>query len=760
MTTKGKILAACAIIMPAALPVSAVAQEAAGETVADSGEIIVTASKREERLQDVPGAIDAIGGETIDNLGVRSFRDYASLVPGLSQRDSGQPGVGTIILRGLNSGPQQTTNTAAFYIDDAPFSLSGYLSQSALTTPSPELAEIERIEVLKGPQGTLYGAGSLGGLIRIITKKPDPNRFYGNVRGEVSHVESGEEGFLIRGSVNIPIVEDVAAVSATGFYRREPGFVDNVGTGTRDVNRSNLAGGRLALMFRPTPELTINLSGLYQDIENFGAASLATRPGTFIPRFGGYSYSAFRDFGGEVKYRVATGSIDYETSAGTLTAVASYAKYNVNYSSDASVQYIAAGRTFLNGIVAGSGGLTRSQFFFNQPTDVILPANTLAEGYFSPNAEKVSAEVRFTSKRLGPIEFMAGAFYTDEDSVYYANIIPFTAANVPFAAPFNQLIRTTTTSKYKEIAGFGNLTFYLTDKLDVTGGIRYAENDQLSGTGGPGALTYFTPRAPLTFPIKESATTYLATVRWRPTSDLSFYARAASGYRPGGPQTNPTPPAGAQTIIRSDTVWNYEAGVKGRALDGALSFDVSVYHIDWNDIQLNTLANGIVLGGNAAAATVDGFELELMMRPSELLSVGINAGHTDAKIKDISAGAAAVSGARAGDKLPLTPAWTVALIADHQLPLSSDALGNIGFTLRHQSEAPATYPVLDPTPTQTLPEITTLDLRASVTFAERYTVQARVDNALNKFSFTNIDPAGNAVALRPRTFTLGVSVDF
>jgi outer membrane receptor protein involved in Fe transport len=226
------------------------------------------------------------------------------------------------------------------------------------------------------------------------------------------------------------------------------------------------------------------------------------------------------------------------------------------------------------------------------------------------------------------------------------------------------------------------------------------------------------------------------------------------------PQTNPTPPAGAQTIIRSDTVWNYEAGLKGKALDGALAFDISIYHIDWNDIQLNTLANGIVLGGNAAAATVDGFELELTLRPSDLLTVGVNAGHTDAKIKDISAGAAAVSGARAGNKLPLTPPWTVALIADHRLPISPDISGNIGVTLRHQSKAPATYPALDPTPTQTLPDITTLDLRASATFGERYTLQARVDNALNQFSFTNIDAAGNAVALRPRTFTLGFGVEF
>ncbi len=753
MRSKTWILTRCAIGALIMSPGAALAQESTDAETAsqDANDIVVTASKREERLQDVPTAITAVTGEAIEAMGVTSFRDYASLIPGLTQRDTGSPGLGTIILRGLNSGPQQTSNTAGYYIDDTPFSASGYLAVSGLMTPEPELAEIERIEVLKGPQGTLYGAGSLGGLIRVVTKKPDPSRLYGTVRGEVSDVDGGEMGFLLRGTINVPVAADTVAISATGYYRRLPGFVDNVTTGTRNVNRSNVSGGRIALFAEPAPDLKINISGQYQDIKSFGSSSLETLPGSFIPAYGGYAYSAFRDFGSRVKYRLGSASVEYDTGIGTVTAAASYAKYNVSLRADYTSVYIPTARAVLGPV---------SQLLFGAPIDTILPASTLAEGLINPAAEKYSAELRFASKRLGPVEFLAGLFYTDEDSIYITTVTPFTAADAPLQAPFQTLIRATTTSKYKEIAGFGNLTFYLTDALDVTGGIRYARNDQVSGTGGPGGVTYFRPRTPLTFKFEDDATTYLATVRWRPARNLSLYARAASGYRPGGPQTNSAPPPGAQTFVRPDSVWNYEAGIKGSALNGTFSFDASIYHIDWDDIQLNTLVNGFVLGGNAASATVDGFELQLQARPSHLLTVGANVGHTNARLKAITPAAAAVTGASAGDRLPLTPPWTAAVIADHAIPLSDTMDGNVGATLRFQSATASTYKLLDPTATQKLPEITTVDLRASVTFDKRFTAQVRVENLFDVLAFTNIDASGGGVVIRPRTISLGLSANF
>ena len=168
-----------------------------------------------------------------------------------------------------------------------------------------------------------------------------------------------------------------------------------------------------------------------------------------------------------------------------------------------------------------------------------------------------------------------------------------------------------------------------------------------------------------------------------------------------------------------------------------------------------------MLGGNAASAKVDGFEAQLTARPSDLLTINANFGHTKPVIADIAAGAAAVSGARIGNRLPLTPTWTAAITADHGLPFSDTVIGNIGATLRFQSDMAATFPALDPSRTNKLPEITTLDLRASVTFSERFTVTARVENVTNAFRFTNYDYSqSTGVVIRPRTVSLGVSADF
>src|SRR5690606_11579937 len=424
-----------------------------------------------------------------------------------------------------------------------------------------------------------------------------------------------------------------------------------------------------------------------------------------------------------IKYRIANANAEYRVGIGTFTASGSYARYKTRIETDATATYIPVARAVLAPL---------SQDLFGAPIDTILPADSNARFYASPNMEKWTGEVRFASDRLGPIEFMVGGFYTDEDNVYYTTVFAHDADGALRAAPFDQLVKATTSSRYKEIAGFGNLTFYLTDTLDIQGGLRYAHNKQVAGTGGPGGITYYLPRVPRTFDFSDNSMSYLATLRWRPTRNFSAFVRAASGYRPGGPQTNPAPPPGAQTFVRPDTVWNYEAGIKGSALDGALSFDISAFRIDWKDIQINSLFNGIVLQGNGASARVDGIEMQLTARPSDLLTISGTMGHTNARLKSIDPGASSATGARAGDKLPLTPAWTTSLIVDHRLLLGSTVEGNVGATLRFQSDMPATFPALDPSLQNKLPEVTTLDLRASVTFDERFTVQLRADNLFDK----------------------------
>jgi outer membrane receptor protein involved in Fe transport len=707
-------------------------------------DIVITATKREERLRDVPGAVTAITGANIDKLGVQSFRDYASLVPGLSQRDAGAPGLGTVILRGLNSGAQQLTNTTAYYIDDTPFTASGFVSNGALVTPEPELAEIDRIEVLKGPQGTLYGASSLGGLIHVVTKKPDATAFFGSLRGELSTIDGGGTGYMLRGSVNLPLVRDKLAIQATGYYRRMPGYTDNVVTGTDNVNKSDLYGGRIAIRATPTDRLTIDIAGVLQHITNDGYNFEKLIGGTLTPLYGLYKYNQYKDFGSEIRYRVVSGTATWKTDIGSLIASGSYARYQNDTQSDATGTYLPVALS----VAPGKG--------------YVIPANTGVVANPSPSLTKYTGEIRFVSKRLGPVEFMVGGFYTHEQAIYDINVVlQNTITGVTLPAPLNFLYHTRSGSRYEEVAGYGDLTFYLTDRLDVQGGIRYAHNTQLATTGGDGAIYAFSPRAKFVFPIKGNATTYLATLRWRPTDTISAYVRAASGYRPGGPQTNPSPPPGAQLLITPDTVWNYEAGVKSSLLNGALTANIAVYHIDWKNIQLNTLdATGVVLQANGGAAKVDGWELELVARPSKYLTFTANAGQTNARLTSILSGVTSVTGAKVGNKLPLTPEYTVAITGDQRIPLADRTTGFVGATLRFQSDMPNNYPGASPAlQPKKLPSITTVDLRAGVDFA-RFGLQLRVQNLLNERAITNVGTDFMATVIPPRRYTLAFSADF
>ncbi|HZG47077.1 MAG TPA: TonB-dependent receptor [Allosphingosinicella sp.] len=722
----------------------------AGQDDAETGNvIIVTASRRRERLQDVPSAVTAFDGRTLETIGAQNFRDYVGLIPGLSQRDLGNPGQGTIIIRGLNTGPQSITNTTATYIDEAPFSASGFLSAAAILTPDPDIADLDRIEVLKGPQGTLYGANSLGGLVRIITARPDASRAFGRAWGEVSTVEGGSVGYSARGSINVPIVPDVLAIRANGVYRLAPGWTDNVTLGTEDVNESIIRGGRLALRFTPTDRLTVDLGGIYQEIENRGNARQDNITGTLQPRDREYSYRALVNAESNLTYKLLNGSVDYDFGRVSLIGTASYGEYQTDQFSDASETFVPTLRAI--GLAA------------------IIPATAQVIGDISPNLEKFTAEVRLVSERIGAFEFVLGGFYTDESNVYRANYFVNNAQGVPLAAPFNVLVRTTTLNDYKESAAFGNLTFYLTDDFDITGGVRFAQNEQVAQTGGPGAVVFYAPRATANFTFEDNVTTYLATLRWRPSRDVSTFLRAASGYRPGGPQNNPAPPAGAQTEIRPDETWNYEAGVRAQLFDNRLSLGASIYHIDWSDIQLNTNFMGVVLQANGGEAKVDGAELELAFRPSPGLTLATNVGYTDARLARVDPGVTTSVGARAGDALPLTPKFTLAMIGDYRMPLGESTNLNLGATFRHRSKMPSSYPGSILNPNIEVPSATTIDLRAGVDF-RNFTIQVRADNVFDELVYTTlatnylVTPAipvpTTATVARPRTLTLAVSARF
>lgn len=744
------LLALCLVATEAAAQTGA-APEAATPTEADHessnlGDIVVTASKREQRLRDVPSAITVLTGDRLETLGVQSVRDYATLTPGLTVQDSASPGYGKIFIRGLTTGSLQQSATTVYYIDEVPFTASSANGGGAFIAPDPELTDIDRIEVLKGPQGTLYGASSLGGVIRLVSNQPDASLFSGRARAEMSSVDDGGFGYSVSGTLNVPLVTDQLALRATGFYRRAPGYVDNLETGTDNVNRSDFIGGRLALRWTPTERFSIDAVGQLQDIDTRGPALQTNVTGTLTPLTGEREYSNFFDSPTRVRYRLASVTGRYDTEVGQIIATGAYLESRLSIETDANPTYQALLPIF--GLLG---------FPYPPGTGVAIESTV--------PLKKTTAELRFVSTRLDRFEIVAGAFYTHEQMSSPTDVVARDmATNTNLPDPLGTILSAPVNDTYEEISGFGNVTFYLTDQIDITGGMRFAHNTEDFDVEYSGV--YYTalfggPLRPPPVHSSDNHVTYLATLRWRPTSTLSVFARAASGYRPGGPQVAAVVPPGAQTKIEPDTVWNYEIGFRGDFFARTLSLDASVFHIDWNDIQLYTFFGGTQLLANAGQAQVDGFEAQATARPTRLTTVTANLGYTNSRLTEVDPGVTAIIGAAAGDPIPQTPRWTASATVDQLVPLGGDLEGDLGATLRYQSSRFTSFPASVVEPNLRLPGDTTVDLRAGLRFHD-HQLQFRIDNVTNSVAVTNymFGVPSYSFLTRPRTYTVALSTTF
>lgn len=715
-----------------------------------TNEIIVTASKRDQKQRDVPSVVAIVSSERIANEGIQDFRDYAKLVPGLSQRDYGIPGIGTIVLRGLNTGSQQQTNTAAYYIDEAQATTSGFSAVGSLITPAVDLGDVERIEVLKGPQSTLYGANTLGGLIRVLSKKPDSSKFFGDSRIEGTAIDGADVGFSVRGAVNVPIIADKLAIRASGFYRDAPGYVNNSRTGDKNFNTSESFGGRVALRYTPTEDLTIDLSGLIQNTNSIGQAVQANIAGTLTPRDAPYTYSAYGRLPTNLRYRIGSATVSYDLGPLTWTTTGSYGDYNASFEIDYTDSFL------------GLLGFAR------------YPTGTAITSVQAPVTTKYTAESRLISDRLGSFEFVVGGYYTNEKTKFsqlYSAINPSTGALV--SGPFSVIRNSLGVSAYEEYAAFGNATFYILDNLDVTGGLRYSHNTENSTINlplnGRTASSLFVPSSPTQFKATGEPLTYLATLRWRPTEKVSAYFRYATGFRPGGPQANVALIPVVGDTVKPDTTENYEVGIKGSALNGQFTFDISAYHIDWRNIQLNSIVNARSVTVNGGLGTVDGFEVAFNVAPTRGLNIGSTVGYTNARLKSADAGVQTATGARPGDRLPLTPDFTVTVFADQTFAIATDVEGSVGGTYSFQSGMPSSFPNDRLNTNIRLPSFGTLDLRAGAKF-RNYGLQFRVDNVADTVGYTSAvtnrlvanqpGVTSQLTVIRPRTYTLSLSAAF
>lgn len=669
----------------------------------DERTIIVTAQKRAQTLIEVPQSISVVSGANLEQMQASSFSDYLKLIPGL-QLDQSTPGAGRLIIRGVNTGG--IASTVAVYMDETPFGSSSGLVNAAVLAGDFDTFDLNRIEVLRGPQGTIYGASSLSGVLKFVTNEPSTAALEIRGRAGVETVNGGDTGYNANLTVNVPL-GDTLAFRASGTYRKIPGFIDSIGTGGSDIaeniNDGESYGGRASLLFKPSDAVSIRLSALAQNIEVNSSSIVESNPDTLEPLYDRLSQSRFANPFTDVKYRVYNGTGVFDLGFGELTSSTSYSTQKQSNRTD----YTNA----LGGLLVGMVG----------PNEMVLDNNV--------NLERFTQEIRLAGES-DVVDWLVGAYYNNEDGALLQSFAAFRPGTTEEFAGLPVLGEVSLTSKYEEIAAFGNLTIHLGDRFDIDVGGRYSHNKQKAHQTGDGILA----GGPTDLPVarsKEDVFTYSVAPRFEVNENTSIYARVAKGFRPGGPNVlPPAAPAGTPTTYDSDSTMNYEAGVKAETADGTFSIDLAVFHIDWKDIQLAASVNGFGVNTNGGKAKSDGVEFTAIMRPTRGLELSVNGAYTDARLTQ---DAPAIVGGLDGDQLPFTPKYTIGLNGNYNWPLGDSMQARVGGSLRFLSEQSADFDAAFRTANGRQREIRSyevIDLSAGVDFG-RFAIDAYVKNLGN-----------------------------
>jgi len=755
----------------------------AANPTTDDNAIVVTAQRRAQILAEVPQAVSNIGEETLQRQNARSFQDYAALVPGLTLTQE-NPGETRLIIRGVNTGG--VSATVATYVDDTPFGASGAQSNSGILAGDFDTFDVARIEVLRGPQGTLYGTNSLGGVLKFVTALPSVDAFELRAQAGIEDTRYGEIGYSGNLLVNVPI-SDTLAFRASGFYRSNGGYIDAPSRGARNVNQSDSYGARASLLFTPNEDLSIRLFGLFQNIDSNSPTNFVVRPATLQPmdpvtgvalgEADRRRYERIAEFN-QLDYRLYAATIDHDFGFATLTSVTSYSTQYRNELSDESTT--ESFRGLANLLYALAAPATVGAAFEN---DV--------------DVDKFTQEIRLQSPDSDSFEWQIGGYYTDENTALIQEILPFTlatqqfippATTVPvfFGPPFggnviSNFVTSGIDASYEEIAIFGSATLKLGDRFDITAGARYSHNQQETTQ----AVIQLGVGTPQFGDSSEGVFTWSVAPRFEFSDYTSVYGRVAKGYRPGGPNFIPAgAPATFPTEYNSDTIISYEFGLRTQTPDNRFSLDAALFYLDWNDIQIlsSTLVNGTPVGvnTNGRRARSVGAEFSATLRPLRGLTLVANAAFVNAELRDDTippGGGLNLTGGLAGDSLPYTPEISANLSADYEWALGANATAFVGANIRLVGDQTGGFSAAYRTAFGRRIELDgyeTVDLRAGADFG-RFSVQVY---ARNLFDTAGLVSAGDfpsvvnaalggtsiqhmsASTIRPRTVGLIVGFEY
>lgn len=697
--------------------------------------IMVTAQKREQAAIDVPASVTSIDAASLARGGLDRLTDYVAQIPGMSLT-SLKPGENQITIRGITTGLSQSAPTTSVYIDDAPIgSVNAYTAGSQLA-PDLDPANLSRIEVLKGPQGTLYGAGAMGGMIRYVTTPPDFQSIKGTITAGGDSVDGGGTGGVGRFYVNLPLADNSMALQVSGFDQRYAGFIDDT-NGRKDVNGAHLKGGRAAYTWIVNTNWKVAVSALTQQVHDDDDQTEDVDGKTLRPLYGNYIQNAAIPQPANTKLDVYNLSIHGQIGNFALVSSTTYQTLDANAVGDVTPTY---------GVLLGP----------------LLGIPDLGTGIsLVTSTKRWSQEFRLDSSAFDDkLQYEGGAYFTrEQDTNRIPGITPFSTTTLaPIALPFN-LVKAEIDSTYREYSAFANATYAFTPKFSLQGGLRYSSDHQTYGQDYSGLLIGPTPIIVTDGREQGDKLTYLLTGSYQPSDQQTVYARVANGYRPGGP--NAVPPASvypAPQTFKPDSLTSYEVGYKAVADDGELSFEGALFTTHWNDIQIQTSAAGFNFFVNGGTATSKGAEATVLFYPLDGWSIRANGAYTDAKLTED----APLAGGYSGDELPFVPKVTGSISSNYEWALGTGWKASAGGSINYIGQRRSDYSLRAPVD---VPSYTTFDLDAAITRGDwRFSLYAK--NIGNSHGITYLQTRAVAPGLNPYTAgiitprTIGMEVNY
>lgn len=718
------------------LSTSGYAQQGVDRTI---DEITVTARKRSETALDVPISINVISAQTIENLGAEDFTDLLTSVPSLTAYENG-PGRTRLSIRGIangggNDNDTQNQETVGIYMDEVPVSMGAM-------NPEFNLFDLQRVEVLRGPQGTLYGAGSMAGTVRLVSNQPNLNEVEGKVDASFSSVSEGDQGGGLKALINVPILPGKLAVRASGYFTDKPGYIDNALTGETDLNRALSRGIKISTLYQATDKFSANLTFINHNYDDFGRPEDLDRAPELSRDFP--SYDGYED---EMQL------------------------YNLTLNYDFGWAELVSSTSYFDRVVTNPRSL--DDLFAAALPPTVVPHELVD----ITDTESLVQEFRLSSNNDGRFNWTVGLYFDDRDT-FYLNTFPVPGAdaalgiNSPtdFGAPVDNLFFGFDDLTVKTKSVFGEI-YYDIDRWTITAGLRYFDWQQdidfyQSGLFNGGSNSDVRPQA------TEDGVNPKLNISYDLNEDWLIYGQAARGFRYGGingaipeavcaAELDEVSRAGGDTrFFESDSTWNYEVGAKGTFADGAMTLSATAFSIQWSDTQTQrSFVCGFGFRENVGELTSQGIEIEYDARFTDELTFSLGGAYMSAELdQDVPN-----LGALKGDAAPFVPELTLNASLDYRSALSDTLDGYVWINAQHVGERSTEFD-LENTNNKQMDSYELVNLRVGVAW-DRMDVSLFVKNVSDSRAVVRalgrppFDPDAR-IRVTPRTIGLSVRADF